>query len=366
MRRKPILTIILAVFFVIGLSIYLGFRHSSHHSEPGVLVAVSTSSQKDVNIEVQAMGTVEAVNSVAVRSRVDGQLIRVGFQDGDKITAGQLLFTIDPRPFEASLQQAQAALVRDQAQLKNVSDIATRNSKLVAKGYVGQQDYESLKANATAAQATVTADMAAVTNAQLQLEYATIRAPLTGRAGEVLLQAGNQVKASDTNPLVVINQISPIAVKFALPEQDLPLLQQQLAMGTVPVLAKTSKNGQTLAVGKLSFVDNAVNSATGTIGLKATFDNPDQRLWPGQFVLVQLPIQRVNHAVIVPTRAIQSGQSGEYVFVIDKDLRAVLQPVVVGAEVADNTVVQKGLKAGQKVVTAGQLNVTNGALVRLQ
>ncbi len=366
MRRKPVLTIILAVVVVVGFAIYLSYRHSAHHAEPRTLVAASVATQKDVNVEVQAMGTVEAANSVAIRSRVDGQLIQVGLHDGDKVSTGQLLFAIDPRPFDAQLQQAQATLVRDQAQLKNVTDIAVRNGKLVGKGYVGQQDYETLKANVTAAQATVTADMAAVDNAQLQLEYATIRAPLNGRAGEVLLQPGNQVKASDANPLVVINQISPISIKFALPEQNLPLLQHQLTLGPITVLAKTGKEGQTLAVGKLSFVDNTVNSTTGTIALKATFENADQRLWPGQFVLVQLPIQRVNQAVIVPTRAIQNGQSGNYVFVVDKDLRAVLQPVVIGAEVADNTVIEKGVQVGQKVVTAGQLNITNGMLVRLQ
>ncbi|HVV68081.1 MAG TPA: efflux RND transporter periplasmic adaptor subunit [Gammaproteobacteria bacterium] len=364
MKRKYLL--VCSILVIVVIAIYYSFHHKMGPAATGPLVAVSLAEQKNVQIKEQAIGTVAAAATAQVRSLVDGQLQHVAFKDGEMVQQGQLLFEIDPRPFQAQLNQAQANLARDQAQLDNASAILARNNKLLKDGYVGVQDYDSLKTDVAKFKATVAADQAAVATASLQLEYCTIRAPFTGRAGEVLVQAGNLVKASDPNPLVIIRQIAPISVKFSLPEQKLPALQQQMAKGNIAVVAKTGKDGVVLGQGQLSFLDNTVDATTGMITLKATFANTDHKLWPGQFVTVELPLQALDHAVLAPTRAVQNGQTGNYLYVVTANGRANYRSVVIGPEVDENTVVLQGLKPGEKVITEGQLNLNDGAKVRLQ
>ncbi len=366
MKRKLFLIFGIPSLIVIILAFFITFHPKPHPAPVDVLVAISPAVQKNVKIQAQAIGTVEAAATVSVRSLVDGQLETVGFKDGDRVLRGQVLFTIDSRPFQAQLAQAQANLERDQAQLNNAINILARNGKLLKSGYVGKQDYDTYNTSVATLKATVAADKAALATATLQLEYCTIRAPFTGRAGEVLVQAGNLVKASDPNPLVVIKQISPITVKFSLPEQQLPVLQQQAAASVISVLAKAGKDGPVLARGQLSFIDNAVDPATGTIALKATFANTDHKLWPGQFITVQLPIQQIANAVLVPTRAVQNGQSGNYLYVVNEQSNVSYRTIEIGPEIEGDTIVEQGLKPGEHVVTDGQLNLNNGMKVRLR
>jgi len=365
MKRK--ITIAIIALLAVGLASFVIYhvRHKTDKFAAGILVSAVSAIQKDVAVNVDAIGTVEAYATVSIRSMVEGPLDQVAFNKGDRVQAGQLLFVIDPRTYQTQLEQAQAKLNSDQAQLDNAQSIYERNSKLVKNGYVARQDYDTMIANVNTATATVAADKAAVANAKLQLDYCTIHAPLSGRAGNILSDVGNMVKANDANPLVVINQLAPIYVKFSLPEQHLPALQDQLAKGVLTVIATPNKGSGFSEKGQLSFIDNAVDSTTGMIQLKATFTNTDERLWPGQFVTLQLPIAHLPKAVIVPTRAVQSGQLGMYVYVVDDKSKAVYRSVEVGPAIGEDTVIKQGIKPGEKVVTEGQLNLVDGSAVRV-
>ncbi len=357
----------IAVLLVLVASSFFYFHehHKAAKTPNGTLVAVSPAEQKNLAVTVDAMGTVTPYHSVAVRAMVEGTLEKVAFQDGDTVKANQLLFTIDPRQYEAQLTQAQAKLASDQAQLENARAIVERNNKLLKNGYVAKQDYDTLSANVKVLAATVQSDQAAVANAQLQLDYCTIHAPISGRVGAALVNPGNLVKANDASSLVIINQITPISVQFSLPEDHLHEIQKQLATAEVPVIVKTKKDGLTLATGKLSFVDNAVDSTTGMIQFKAVFANSNQELWPGQFVAVELPLKQLKNAVIVPTRAVQSGQKGSYVYILTADNTVQYRAVEVDSTLGDETAIKTGIKVGEKVVTDGQLNLVDGAKVRL-
>lgn len=332
---------------------------------PAVPVLTAAVASKTVPLEVHAFGNVEPYASVTIKSRVDGQIVRVGFRDGEEVAKGQVLFLIDPRPFEAQLREAQANLARDKAQLENARAQENRYRGLLGKHYVSQEQYTQARTGLAAAAATVQADEALVQTAQLQLEFCTIRSPIVGRTGQVMVDAGNLVKANDTGPLVVINQTSPVYVDFAVPEQKLAAVRAALRAGPVTVTARPPQAGAATSRGSLSFVDNAVNTTTGTIRLRASFANRNHALWPGQFVAVVLILREQADAVVVPSTALQTGPKGPFVFVVRTDHTVALRPVVVERSAGEETVIAKGLAPGEIVVTEGQLRLTPGAKVRL-
>jgi len=329
-------------------------------------VTVTTAQAKTVPVQVSAVGRAEAYNTVSVGSRVDGQILTVHFEDGQYVKSGDLLFTIDPRPFEAQLKQAQANRAKDQAQLENAQAQLQRNAAVVEKGYVSREQYDQAVANANALKATVAADQAAIENAQLQLQYCSIRSPIDGLAGAVKVDPGNIVKANDTTtPLVVINQIQPIYVSFYAPERNLPEIQQYMAAGKLQVQATVPGGEQVPSSGELTFLDNTVNPTAGTIELRGTFPNVDRSLWPGQFVNVVLTLTMQPGAIVVPSRAVETGPQGQYVFVVKPGLTVENRPVTVGRTVGDEIVIEKGVSPGEQVVTDGQLRLSPGASVRI-
>jgi multidrug efflux system membrane fusion protein len=322
-----------------------------------VPVTVARVEQKDMPMQIRAIGNVQPVSTVAVRALVGGQLTRVSFGEGDDVRRGQPLFTIDPRPYAAALQQAEANLARDEANYRNAQSEAARYASLVKKDYVTKQEYEKITSGAEAAKAVVAADRAAVENARLQLSYCNIVSPIDGRTGSLMVHAGNIVHASDTNPLVVINQVAPVYVQFAVPETQLGDLRVRGGM-RVPVSAAPQKGGAAIATGRLTFIDNAVDSTTGTIKLKALFPNQNRALWPGQFVTVAVTLQERPNAIVVPSQAVQSGQRGQYVYVVKQDRSVEMRPVQIAESVDQQSIIESGITPGEIVVTDGQLRLT--------
>jgi multidrug efflux system membrane fusion protein len=365
----------LARFFLVGLFL-LGACSEGPSAEepkkrerPAAPVAVAQVLEKDVPVQLSAVGNVEAYATVSVKSRVGGELIAVHFREGQEVKEGDLLFTIDKAPYEVALKEAQARLERDQALARKAQDDVRRNTPLAEKDFVSRQTYDQLKSTAEAADATVKADRAAVENLALQLSYCTIRAPISGRTGSLMIQRGNLIKASDENKsLVVIHQIRPIYVSFSVPEQYLAQINRRMSEGKMPVLAYVSDStaANDPAAGTVSFVNNAVDTSTGTIRLKATFPNDDRRLWPGQIANVELTLGMLPRAVVVPSQTIQNGQSGQYAFVVKPEGTVELRPVVVGRSADGQTVIEKGLRPGETVVTDGQLLLTPGAKVTIK
>jgi multidrug efflux system membrane fusion protein len=304
---------------------------------------------------------------VAVKSQVEGTLMGVHFTEGQDVAQGQLLFSIDRRQIEADLRRAEATLAKDEAQAKNGAAQAARYARLLQEGVVAKEQADEITSNAEALQATVQADRAAVQSYKVQLTYNTIKAPFAGRTGNLKVHLGNLVKENDTdNPMVVINQIAPIYVEFAVPEQLLADIKRYKAQGQLQVAAVIPQQEDRPAEGKLTFIDNAVDRETGTIKLKGTFANKEKRLWPGQFVSVVLTLARQPDAIVAPAQAIQSGQQGQYVFVVKDDLTAEARPVKVGREVEGEVVVLAGLRPGERVVTDGQLRLVPGAKVEVK
>lgn len=392
--------------------------------KPAVPVTVASVSQKPVPLQIQAIGNVEAYSTVSVKAQVGGELVRVHFREGQDVRKGELLFTIDPRPFEATLAQAQAnlekdraqvkqaramlerdlarvnqaraTLAKDQAQAQNAEVQARRYAELLKKELIAQEQYDQVRTNAESlaaavradqadiesaeeavradraaiesAEQTVRADQAAVENTKLQLGYTTIHSPIDGRTGSLMLHEGNVVRSSGTNDstLVGINQVRPIYVSFAVPERELPAIKRYMAAGKLEVEAFPAGEEQRPARGVITFVDNAVDRATGTIRLKATFGNEEKRLWPGQFANVVLTLATEPDAIVVPSQAIQTGQEGQYVFVVKPDSTVEVRPVVVQRIYRGETVVAKGLKPGETVVTDGQLRLVPGATVEVK
>jgi multidrug efflux system membrane fusion protein len=356
---------------------------------------VSAVVPRDVPVELRAIGNVQAASTVAVLSQVNGEVMRVHFTEGQDVKAGDPLFTIDPRPFQAALQQAQAQLAqhkaqvaqaeanlaKDTAQHENARVEEERYRRLAEGGFVAREQYDQMRTNERSLAATLDADRAAVTtaravvqaddalveNARLQLAYTRIQAPIDGRTGNVLIHPGNVVKANDVgNPMVVINRIHPIYVAFSVPEQSLEPIKRYRAAGELGVEARLPGQTDRAVRGELSFVNNTVDPATGTIQLKASFQNADNALWPGQFVNVVLTLYTERGALVVPSRAIQPGQQGQYVFVVKPDLTVENRPVVVAFADGPNSVIAKGLAAGERVVTDGQLRLVPGARVEIK
>ncbi len=332
---------------------------------PPVPVVTATAQVQPTPLSLTAVGSVEPIESVAVRAQVGGVITRVAFKEGDDVKAGQLLFQIDPRPLQAALDAAQAQLARDQAQADNAAAEAARYERLVARDYVTKEQYDATRTQAEVFKATVVADQAAVEQARLNLAYASVASPIAGRTGAVLVKTGNVV-APNGAPLVVVNQLRPIRVSFAVPGSQLPLVQRYMARGALDVRAKPSSDGDADLSGKLVFVDNAVDPATGTVTLKAEYANADGSLWPGQFVSTQLILTVQADALTVPASAVVTGQQGQYVYVVGPDNKVEQRPVKVSRTVDGISVLESGLAAGDVVVTDGQVRLVPGAAVEIR
>jgi membrane fusion protein, multidrug efflux system len=365
-RGRRAISIAIVVFGA-GLAASCGARKSGGPPRETVPVTVGTVARQPVPLEVSAIGNVQPYTTVAVTARVGGQLTRVAFREGQSVRKGEVLFAIDPRPYEAALAQARANLERDRARAKKAEQDRRRYAELVAKDYVTREQADQTESEASASGASVKADEAVVENAELELSYCTITAPISGRAGSVLVHAGNVVKANDDKPLVVINQIQPVYVRFAVPETSLAGIKQHTAgVRPLEVSAAPSDAPTHLEKGELSFLDNAVNAATGTIELKATFPNENQALWPGQFVTVSLVLATDPDAIVVPSQAVQSGQKGSFVFVVKRDLTVEARPVEVARTRGTLSIVARGLQPGERVVTDGQLRLAPGSKVEIK
>src|SRR5690348_1391538 len=330
-----------------------------------VPVVAAKAVERDMPVQVIAIGNVQAYSTVTVKSLVDGEIQKAYFTEGQDVRKGDLLFSIDPRPFQAALHQAEANLARDQAQAEYAKAEAKRYTELEKEGIVSQIQFEQFTSNAQALDAAVRADQAAVEDAKIKLSYCSISSPIDGRTGSLLVHPGNLVKTNDTS-LVVINQVSPIYVDFSVPEQDLPQVKQHQQHERLRVIAYPSADKTNASKGNLTFINNTVDTNTGTIELKGTFQNGDRKLWPGQFVnvVVDLTVQR--NATVVPSQAVQNGEQGQYVYVIKSDHTADFRPVTVGNTLAGVTIVEKGVQPGETVVTNGQLRLYPGAKVSLK
>jgi membrane fusion protein, multidrug efflux system len=331
---------------------------------PSVPVTVGLAERRAVPYELSATGTVEPIQTVSVLPQVSGPIVRIAFREGQDVTKGQVLFQLDPRPFQAALEQAQGLLARDRATATNAEEQAKRYSALAQKEYVTAEQYDATRSGAVAASATVAASQAAVDQARLNLQYATIRAPISGRTGSLRVREGNLVRSTDATPLVTINQIRPILVRFAVPAANLSDIQRY--RNTRMTVLATPTGGGTPSQGTLDFVDNAVDTTTGTILLKGSFPNTDGALWPGEFVNVRLRLFVDQDALTVPASAVVSGQQGSFVFVIQPDSSAATRKVTVERTAGDLALVSGDVKPGDRVVTDGQLRLRQGSKVQIK
>lgn len=362
MSVRVVLAVLLAARLLAGCSAGDSAQGGVANALPAAPVSVAKAERKTVPLSVRAIGNVEPIESVTVRSRVDGEIVSVHVSDGREVKKGQLLFRLDDRFLSAQLKQLEAAEARDRALLANTESTEKRYGELLAQGFVSQEAYIQARSNRDAALATVAADRAAVESARIQLGYTRIYSPISGRAGKVMVPAGNTVQANDT-ALVVINQLAPIYVSFSVPEQFLAQVRDYKSRGSLAVGASPQGASDMSASGRLAFIDNAVDPQTGTIKLRATFDNKRQQLWPGQFVNVTLTLEQQKDALVVPPEAVQTGPRGAYVFVVTADMTAEVRDVKVDRTEGRDTVIASGLEAGETVIVGGQLRVTPGAKV---
>ena len=321
-----------------------------------VLVAQAFETNVPVQIDPPPVGHVTPVSTVTIHSQIGGLISQVHFQEGSEVKSNQLLFTIDPRPMQAALEAANAALSRDAAQRRNAKIQFDREQKLFEQKLVSQDEFDTSRAALDALTGTVAADQSAVTNAQLNLEFTAIRAPFDGVTGSLQFHEGNVVKAPD-DTLLTINQLKPIYVNFAVPEQYLPEIQKQMRERTLKVSVTFQNMTGAPPQGDLTFVDNSVDETTGTILLKATFPNEDNVLWPGQFVQVTLTLSELTNVVVVPSQAVQTGQNGQFTYIVNSDQTVAERPIKTGITFDGKTVVQSGVKNGETVVTDGQLRL---------
>ena len=331
-----------------------------------VPVTIGSVTRKSMAIDIHAIGTAEAYSTVAVRAQITGQLDSVRFREGDDVKQGQVLFQLDQRPLEATLLQAEANLARDIAQAANAVSQAKRYEDLSDRGIATREQVDATRAGAIALNATVEADRAAVESAKVQLQYATIAAPLSGRTGTLMVHEGNLVRANDTVPLVVINQVSPMNVSFGIPESRLADLKRYLAQASLKVEATLPNDEGPTSQGRITFIDNAVDATTGTIKIKASFPNVDRRLWPGQFVNVVVLLTMDPDALVVPTPAVQEGQQSPYVYVVKSDKTVEFRPVQVVRTAGADTVIRTGVEPGEIVVTDGQLRLVPGGRISVK
>jgi multidrug efflux system membrane fusion protein len=371
MRNWTVIGILLSA---VGLALYFGtarwsipfLAQSAAPKRAAIPVPVSGApvQRRDVPIYLTGLGTVQAYNSVLVKSRVDGQIVKINFTEGKDVHAGDVVVEIDPRPFEAALSQAQANKLRDEAQLDNARLDLDRLIRLVATNAVSKQQADTARALVAQLDATVKADQALIDMARTQLDYTKIRSPIDGRAGTRLIDIGNMIRATDTGGIVTINQMNPIFVNFALPADSLPPVRKRSKEGDVPVLAQDS-NLVDLATGTLTVIDNQVNAATGTITYKATFANSDDVLWPGQFVNVRVELDIRRDVLALPVRAVQQGPDGPFVFVVGPNRSVEKRPIKVGPLSKTTAIVDAGLQSGEMVVTDGQYRIQNGTTVEV-
>ncbi|MFO1058847.1 MAG: efflux RND transporter periplasmic adaptor subunit [Dongiaceae bacterium] len=370
--RKGLLIGLAGLLVVGGV---LGWQHYGHRllpaaapparsgPPPAVPVVLATAAVKPVPLVLSAIGRVQPINAVAVRPRVEGEILEVHFEEGREVQAGDLLFTLDSRQAEIALKQAEAVLARDQAQMASARADLKRYSELAKSGYASSQKQEQSVASTAVLEATLMGDQAAVDRAKLDLEYALVRAPIAGRTGAVAVKLGNLVKPDDSSPLVTITQLRPITVAFALPERYLPALKRYQALAPLSVKVKIPHGNEAGIRGRLSFIDNAIDAASGTIAVKALFDNADGVLWPGAFVDVAVTLTVENDALVVPLAAVESGQDGRHVFVVKPDATVEQRTVRVAREAGAEAVIAAGLQPGDRVVVEGQLRLSPGARV---
>jgi multidrug efflux system membrane fusion protein len=332
---------------------------------PAVPVRAATAVEKDVPIQLRAIGTVEAYASVDVKSRVDGQVSEVHFREGQEVRKGDLLFSIDARPFEAALRQAEANYERRRAEAQNARVEAQRLTQLLAQQIVSQDEYDQAQTQAAAMGSTVDAERAAVDNAKLQLLYCRITSPIDGRIGRILVNLGNIVKSDETT-LAVVNQIRPIYVRFSVPQQTLPTIRDHSEGVPLRVDAVADAAQGKVVSGELSFIDNQVNTDSGTVLLKGLFTNAHEELWPGQFVDTLLTLSTQSRAVVIPSAAVQTGQQGPYVFVIDANHTVELRTVRTGEDLGEEMVIDENLRAGERVVTDGHFLIAPGMTVEVK
>jgi multidrug efflux system membrane fusion protein len=355
---------------------YLGWRQFESHAARTAAAAAASKAQAaipatvapattaDFPVYLNGLGTVEPYHTVLVRSRVDGQVVSVGFKQGQMVADGDIIVQIDPRPYQAALDQAAAKKAQDEATLQNAQLNLQRYGTLEKADFASRQQLDTQLALVAQLIAQISGDQAVIDNARTQLSYATIRSPLAGKMGFRLVDPGNIVHATDATGIVTIVQLQPISVVFTATEEDVPRINQALAAGTVPVTALSSNGTQTLGQGKLALVNNAVDQASGTIRMKATFENADNALWPGLSVSTRLLVETLKQVVVVPEDAVQHGPNGLYAFVVGSDNRADVRDIKVGPQDNGQAVILQGLSAGEKVVIAGQYRLQKGSLVQ--
>ncbi|HEY5930497.1 MAG TPA: efflux RND transporter periplasmic adaptor subunit [Burkholderiales bacterium] len=363
LRTMPaIVAVLLAACTLAACSDKNGAQAEAKKSPPSVPVLVAQVVEKRMPLRLHAIGNVETIASVAVKARVDGQITHVHVRDGQDVAAGDLLFQLDPKPYQSQLEQAQANLDRDQAQLDYLKGQEERYQDLLKQNFVSKEGYAQVAANFRGAEAGVKANQAAVQHARVNLGYTTIRAPIQGRVGKVMLSEGNLVKGNDTVQMLVINQLSPIYVSVAVPQQYLNEIRTLHRTAPLRVEAALDKGGKTLA-GKLAFIDNSVDVSTGTIKLRGIFENREKELWPGQFVDAWVSLRDDDKALVIPTQALQTGPKGQYVYVVKADSSAELRSVEVARTEGEETVLTGGVSAGETVVVDGASRILPGTRV---
>jgi multidrug efflux system membrane fusion protein len=329
-----------------------------------VTVTVASVEQRAVPVRVAAIGNVEPFTSVQIKARIDGQIVEVNFKEGQEVKQGDVLFRIDPRPYEAALKQAEAAAARDRATLERAKQQEQRYKELLDKNFVSPDGYAQFRTNAQTAEAVAGSSDATVENARVQVDYTTIRAPVSGFVGKILLQRGNIARAADPNAIAVINQVHPIYVSFAVPEKFLSDIRTRMKAGSLAVETVPSDSKKPVT-GKLVFIDNSVDQSTGTIKLRAEFANNDNVLWPGQFANASLRLYDEANALVVPSRAVQTGPDGQFVFVVKADMTVEVRPVKVERNDGESAIVAEGLRKDERVVTQGQLRLAPGTRVAI-
>jgi multidrug efflux system membrane fusion protein len=363
-RPANIPAVFLSLLILFALS---ACAEKSPPPKPVAPVTAALVAQKAVPYEVRAIGNIEAYANVIIKSQIGGILSKIHFREGQFVNKGARLFTIDPRPLQATLMQARGALKRDEAQLANAREDEKRYAELVKKGYISRQQYEQQRTAADALEATVNADKAAVDYAELQVSYCYINSPINGRVGDILIDQGNIIKANDDNKfLTTIRQIQPIFVTFSVPEKSLAEIKKFMAQKQLSVEVTLDNTDKSIEKGVLTFIDNTVDPSTGTIKMKGTLKNEKSRLWPGQFVNVVLFLYTQQDAVVIPSQAVQVGQAGQYVYVIKEDLSTDIRPITVTRTYGGESIIEKGLKPGERIVTDGQLRIVPGGKVSIK
>jgi membrane fusion protein, multidrug efflux system len=365
-KRLALLALLAAIVAVV----YVRMDSATRANEPAaqrrpaaVLVTLAKVEQRSMPVRLDAIGNVEAYTSVAIKVRVDGQIVEVNFKEGQEVHQGDVLFRIDPRPYAAALRQAEASAARDRAASDRARQQDARYQELLAKNFVSADGYAQFQTNAQTAEAVARASEAAVENAKVQFDYTTIRSPIDGFAGKILLQRGNIARAADPNSIAVVNQVRPIYVSFAVPDQRLMEIRGHMKAGLLAVdVVPSGSKGGTIS-GKLAFIDNAVDQTTGTIKLRGEFENKDLSLWPGQFANVSLKLYDQGDALVVPAQSVQTGPNGQFVFVVKPDMTVEVRTVSIARNEGDIAIVAAGLQKDERVVTQGQLRLAPGSRV---